>query len=190
MIHHDRRHRRRGRSHSDFRGHGTDRLRGFFNHGRGGQSVRRGNVRSAVLAMLAEQPMHGYQIITELETRTAGRWRPSAGSIYPTLQLLEDEGLVTSDVVNGRKTYTLTDDGRSAANDISAAGLPWLDPDVEAEALDLRKQAMGLIGAAVQVKRMGSPKANQAAGEILTDARRRLYALLAEDGTEVTSREP
>lgn len=165
--------------------HGPAWIRAFFNDGRGGRAVRRGNVRNAILSVLTEQPMHGYQVITELETRTAGHWRPSAGSIYPTLQQLEDEGLVTSEVVEGRRTYSLTGAGRAAADETPLASQPWLDPGVAAEAIDLRKQAMGLIGAAVQVKRMGSPESNRAAGEILTDARRRIYALLAEDDSEV-----
>ncbi len=128
--------------------------------------------------------MHGYQVIQELETRTAGRWRPSAGSIYPTLQLLEDEGMLTSEEVDGRRTYRLTDAGRAAAEESPLSHHPWLDADAAAEAVDVRKLAVGLIGAAVQVKRMGSPEANRAAREILVDARRRMYTLLAEDDGE------
>jgi DNA-binding PadR family transcriptional regulator len=154
-------------------------LRNLFRGG--GGSVRRGNVRFAILAVLQEKPMHGYQVIQELESRTQGRWRPSAGSIYPTLQLLEDEGLVTSEEVDGRRTYTLTDAGRKAAGDTPLSRHLGLDADDADEALDVRKLAMHLIGAAVQVKRMGSPEANKAAREILVDARKRMYGLLAED---------
>jgi DNA-binding PadR family transcriptional regulator len=125
--------------------------------------------------------MHGYQVIQELESRTDGRWRPSAGSIYPTLQLLEDEGLVTSEDVDGRRTYTLTDTGRQAASDTPLSRHPGLGTDVATEALDVRKLAMHLIGAAVQVKRMGSPEANKAARDLLVDARKQMYRLLAED---------
>src|ERR687892_2661377 len=96
-------HRSRGRHSRP--GQGGRHFRGLF-HGRG--SVRRGNVRNAILAVLRDKPMHGYQVIQELEDRTGGRWRPSAGSVYPTLQLLEDEGLVTSEEIEGRRTYTLT----------------------------------------------------------------------------------
>lgn len=173
-----------GRHHHE-RGHG--RLRGFFSHGRGGRSVRRGNVRSAILAVLREQPMHGYQVITELETRTAGRWRPSAGSVYPTLQLLEDEGLVTSDTVEGRRTYALTDAGRTAAEETPLARNGWPDADAASQATDLRRLARDLIGAAIQVERTGSDQANVAAREILLDVRRKLYAVLAEDGASETS---
>jgi DNA-binding PadR family transcriptional regulator len=125
--------------------------------------------------------MHGYQVIQELESRTDGRWRPSAGSIYPTLQLLEDEGLVTSEDVDGRRTYSLTDAGRQAASEHPLSRHPGLGTDVSADALDVRKLAMHLIGAAVQVKRMGSPEANKAARDILVDARKQMYRLLAED---------
>jgi DNA-binding PadR family transcriptional regulator len=155
-------------------------LRSFFRGG-GGGSVRRGNVRFAILAVLQEKPMHGYQVIQELESRTNGRWRPSAGSIYPTLQLFEDEGLVTSEEVDGRRTYTLTDAGRKAAGDTPLSRNFGLEPDAPTEGHDVRKLAVHLVGAALQVKRMGSPKANKAARDILVDARKQMYRLLVDD---------
>ena len=86
--HHEPRHAGHSRRRPDFgRGRG-------FRGGRGGHRARRGDVRAAVLALLAERPMHGYEMIKELEERTEGTWVPSAGSIYPTLQMLEDEGLI------------------------------------------------------------------------------------------------
>ena len=89
-----------------------------------GTRVGRGDVRSAVLALLAEQPMHGYQIIREIEERSGGSWKPSAGSVYPTLQLLADEGLISAEESNGRKIYSLTDAGREEGRrrGISAMG--------------------------------------------------------------------
>jgi DNA-binding PadR family transcriptional regulator len=158
-------------------------FRGLFRGG-GGGSVRRGNVRFAILAVLQDKPMHGYQVIQDLEARTDGRWRPSAGSIYPTLQLLEDEGLVTSEDVDGRRTYNLTDAGRKVASDTPLSRLSrhaGLGTDVADDVLDVRKLALHLIGAAVQVKRMGSPEANKAARDILVDARKQMYRLLADD---------
>ena len=125
--------------------------------------------------------MHGYQVIQELESRTDGRWRPSAGSVYPTLQLLEDEGLVTSEEVDGRRTYSLTDAGRQAASDLPQQRRFAPDADAGADTLDVRKLAMHLVAAAVQVKRMGSPEANKAARDILVDSRKKLYRLLADD---------
>lgn len=168
--------RRGPRAHRD---HGAriGRLREALFSGRG--SVRRGNVRAAVLSVLADRPMHGYQVMQELESRTAGRWRPSPGSIYPTLQLLQDEGLVTSDEVDGRRTFSVTESGRQAA---AASALPrgsWADGG--GETADLRKLAVQLVHAAIQVQRIGSPDANRTAREVLVDGRRRLYGLLADD---------
>ena len=90
-----------------------------------GSRMGRGDVRAAVLSLLAEKPMHGYQIIREIEERSGGSWKPSAGSVYPTLQLLADEGLITAEESNGRKTYALTDEGREVA--ASEGATPWAD---------------------------------------------------------------
>lgn len=159
-------------------------LHRFFGHGRGGRSVRRGNVRVAILAALRDESMHGYHLIQELEKRTGGRWRPSAGSIYPTLQLLEEEGLLTSREVDGRRTFSLSDAGRSAV-EARPMGERWPGDEPYAGA-DLRRLAMSVVAAAKQVERIGSPEAVESACEVLTDARKRLYRLLAEDeaGTE------
>src|SRR6185436_1609117 len=82
-----------------------------YGRGRGGRA-RRGVVRAAVLALLAERPMHGYEMIKEIEARTQGAWTPSAGSIYPTLQMLEDEGLIRGEESEGKRRFALTDTGR------------------------------------------------------------------------------
>src|SRR3954451_22147487 len=89
-----------------------------------GSRMGRGHVRAAVLSLLAEKPMHGYQIIREIEERSGRSWKPSAGSVYPTLQLLADEGLITAEESNGRKPYSLTDAGRV---EVGRSGLsaPW-----------------------------------------------------------------
>ena len=80
---------------------------------RGGRG-RRANVREAILTLLAERPMHGYEMIQEIEQRSRGAWRPSPVSVYPTLQLLEDEGLIVAEPAEGgRKRYSLTDNGRA-----------------------------------------------------------------------------
>src|SRR5579859_1816513 len=95
-------------------GRGRWRGRGFRGPwGPPGPRARRGDVRAAVLALLAERPMHGYQIIQELESRTGGLWRVSPGSVYPTLQLLEDEGLIASQEVEGRRVFSLTESGQA-----------------------------------------------------------------------------
>jgi DNA-binding PadR family transcriptional regulator len=157
--------------------------RGFRGRGRG-RGTRRGDVRAAILALLAEKPMHGYQVISELEARTGGRWRPSAGSIYPTLQQLEDEGLVRSEELEGRRVFSLTDAGRSEATErAGAAGAPWQTPEGAGDdiAFELHRLSFAVGAAAMQVAEVGSPRSLEQAREILTDARRRLYRLLAED---------
>src|SRR6266511_1264604 len=105
--------------------HEMSRGRGHGRHGR--HRVRRGDVRSAVLALLDDRSMHGYEMIQELEERTGGRWRPSAGSIYPTLQLLEDEGLVKGTDVEGKRVFSLTDDGSKAVEERAEEKSPWED---------------------------------------------------------------
>ncbi len=122
--------------------------------------------------------MHGYEVITELEAQSGGRWRPSAGSVYPTLQQLSDEGLVTSEEIDGRRVYTLTDEGKVAA----AAGprSPWADSD-RGRGNDVRHLARQVAEAAMQVQRVGSPNAAIAAQVILLDTRAKLYGLLAGD---------
>jgi DNA-binding PadR family transcriptional regulator len=168
------------------REHDPDGIHRFFHHGRGGRSVRRGNVRFAILSALKDQPMHGYQVIQDLESRTQGRWRPSAGSVYPTLQLLEDEGLLTSEVVDGRRTYSLTDAGRQAADEHPLTADRWLEAD-DGRGPSLPELAGRLIAAAAELERNGTDAARQSAREALTDARKRLYRLLADEEAETTA---
>jgi DNA-binding PadR family transcriptional regulator len=152
----------------------------------GRAALRRGNVRLLILAVLRDQPMHGYQVIQELEARTGGRWRPSAGSIYPTLQQLEDEGLLSAKEVDGRKTYALTTYGQTAAAENPLARHPWFHAADGGEMADLRRLGVQLIGAALQVRKMGSVEAQRQARDILIDSRRRMYRLLADDEGDET----
>ena len=180
----------RGRYHHDpihgSAGHGFS-VRDMFGHGRSGRrSVRRGEVRPLILSTLAQRPMHGYEVIQELETQSGGRWRPSAGSVYPTLQLLSDEGLVTSEEVDGRRTYTMTEAGRAAAAAAPVHAGWGEDGD---SGPDGRRVAMQLVQAALQVQSVGSPGARREAVRILTDARREMYRLLADDD-QVAADEP
>ena len=148
---------------------------------RSGSRAGRGEVRSAVLALLAERPMHGYQIIREIDERSGGTWKPSAGSVYPTLQLLADEGLIGAEESNGRKIYSLTDAGREemAGGGMSA---PWesAGPASGPGFAALPKAGVELAQAASQVGRTGTPEQVQEAVAVLDDARRRLYAILAQ----------
>ncbi|MEJ3406074.1 PadR family transcriptional regulator [Rathayibacter sp. YIM 133350] len=144
-----------------------------------GTRVGRGDVRAAVLALLAEQPMHGYQIIREIEERSGGSWKPSAGSVYPTLQLLADEGLVAAVESNGRKTYALTEAGHVEVAG-SGGSTPW-DAGTEGGSFGaLPKAGVALAQAAAQVARTGSPEQVQQAVTALDEARRRLYSILAQ----------
>jgi DNA-binding PadR family transcriptional regulator len=164
-------------------------------HGYGGHRARRGDVRSAILALLEERPMHGYEMIQELDERSGGRWRPSAGSIYPTLQLLADEGLVSAEEVDGRRVFSLTEAGRKAAEERSERS-PWEDGDEGSPHHRLRSSAIQLGRAAMQVGQAGSDDQVERSAEILTDARRRIYSILAEDeeqaggGADTTSDQP
>ncbi len=153
-------------------------IRELLRRGRGGM-IRRGEIRPLILQALGTKPMHGYEVIQELETQSGGRWRPSAGSVYPTLQQLADEGLVTSEEIDGRRTYTLTDEGRAAAA-AAPARRGWSDVRSDAD-VNVRKLALQVARAVMQVQQEGSPRARAEAQRILTDARRQLYRLLAED---------
>jgi DNA-binding PadR family transcriptional regulator len=142
----------------------------------------RGDIRSAILALLAEQPMHGYQIIREIGERSEGAWMPSPGSVYPTLQQLTDEGLVSSSEADGKRVYELTADGRSQA-EAREGPLPW---DEAAEGADddlvaLHDLAFQVMAATRQVAHAGSKRQLAAAQEILRSTRKSLYQLLADD---------
>jgi DNA-binding PadR family transcriptional regulator len=168
----------RQRSRPGFGRHEMSRGRGR-RHGR--HRVRRGDVRSAVLALLDDRPMHGYEMIQELEERTGGRWTPSPGSIYPTLQLLEDEGLVSAEEVEGRKVYSLTEAGQKEAPARTEEARPWEEGDEDSPRFAVRQELFRTIGAAKTVARGDDDAQMEKAAEILKDARRKLYGLLAEE---------
>jgi len=157
---------------------------GPHGHGRGPWSrARRGNVRAAILSVLAEEPMHGYQIMQRLEERSGGMWRPSPGSVYPTLQLLEDQGFIRGEDVEGRRVFSLTEAGKTeAAASKEAHGAPWEGPQHgdEGPRFKLRKGVFQIGAAAKQVGTAGSAEQVEKALEILAEARKRIYELLAE----------
>ena len=171
-------------SHTDGMWQAMEQLRASFDKKAGaGTRMGKGDVRAAVLALLAEQPMHGYQIIREIEERSGGSWKPSAGSVYPTLQLLADEGLVSAEESNGRKTYALTDTGRQVV-DADGTSTPWTSTDTKEDAPAfgaLPKAGIELAQAAAQVGRTGTPEQVQQAVAVLDDARRKLYSILAQN---------
>jgi DNA-binding PadR family transcriptional regulator len=148
-----------------------------------GSRMNKGDVRSAVLSLLLEQPMHGYQIIREIEERSGGTWKPSPGSVYPTLQLLTDEGLVRAEESGGRKTYSLTEEGRAAAGDeTTERTAPWESAGSRdsGRMTALPKAGVELAQAAAQVARTGDKEQVAKAVEILDEARRKLYSILAQ----------
>jgi DNA-binding PadR family transcriptional regulator len=180
-------HIRRAERHAHRHGHGHDRSRGghrsrSYGGSFEGRRANRGDVRAAVLALLAEQPMHGYQIIQELSERSGGAWSPSPGSIYPALQLLQDEGLVTSAEADGKRVFTLTDSGREQAAARGDGPLPWDAAARDAgDGFGELRAAFMQVGAAVhQIGATATPEQRTTAIEVLTTARRELYRILAE----------
>jgi len=148
--------------------------------GRGGRGGRnRGDVRTAILVLLAEQPRHGYDLMRAMEDKSGGIWSPSPGSIYPTLQALEDEGLITFATVEGRKTASLTAEGEQWLADHSTeAQAVFAHTEGAAQAIALRNEMHQLRDAVMLATRQGGDVADQATS-ILAQARKDLYALLA-----------
>jgi DNA-binding PadR family transcriptional regulator len=153
-------------------------------HGRRGGRMRRGDIRTAVLAVLSEGPGHGYDVIQRLEDKTEGAWRPSPGSVYPTLQLLADEGLAQSVERDGKRVYELTPAGRAETERRieEAGGTPWeLDGQTDANFGQLRDNVRQVHMAARMVAASGRPELVERAVVIVRDARKQLYGLLAQD---------
>lgn len=160
-----------------------------FGHGPGRRRQRRGDIKYALLELLAERPRHGYELIKELEQRFGGFYRPSPGSVYPTLQLLEDEGYLSASEQAGKKIYTVTESGQQLLAERQASpegehGPPWgRRPSHEgaAELHELRSRMQGLVAAVQQVAQHGTPAQREAAMAQLDSVRRELYRILADD---------
>ena len=149
---------------------------------RGSQRAPRGAVRDALLVVLAERPMHGYELITELEARSSGRWRPSPGSIYPALTRLEEAGLLVAEERDERKVFSLTARGREARAALDAGGADptadrWRETGDGHEAL--RALPAEIAGQARQLRRFGSADQVERAAALLEGVKRELYAILA-----------
>lgn len=172
--------------------HGSRGRRGFMMTGGpffdGKPKVGRGGVRIAILHLLNEEPMHGYQIIQEISDRTDGVWIPSPGSVYPTLQQLEDEGLVTSERMDGKNVFALTDVGVELVESESRPA-PWeqMGSRVDSELIGVRDTAFEVGAALMQVARTGSPEQVAEAKAILADTKRQIYQLLARQDTGATA---
>jgi DNA-binding PadR family transcriptional regulator len=147
-----------------------------------GRRSRRGDIRTAILVLLAERPMHGYEMIQEIAERSQDLWRPSPGSVYPTLQLLVDEGLILGTETEGsKKLFELTDAGRAVAEKVETP--PWdeIAEGVEPSHLNLRAAVGQLFGAVAQSAHAASTEQQQRIIEIVNNARREIYAILGED---------
>ena len=157
------------------RGHGHD-------HGdrHGSGRLRHGDVRIALLRALADGPAHGYELGQRLEKASQGAWRPSPGSIYPTLQLLADEEMVSSEERDGKRIYTLTRRGQAEQKERASRGegSPW-QAAYDEHAGDLREAVMALKMAAKQVAAVGTTDQQSRATAVVVEARRKLYDLLA-----------
>jgi DNA-binding PadR family transcriptional regulator len=162
----------------------------FKGPGGRGPRVRRGDVRAAILDLLSEgQSWNGYQIIQEIGERTQGVWRPSAGSVYPALQQLEDEGLITAATAgeDRRRNYTLTDEGRAyvqAHTDELKASWDAVTGSIDDAAFQMHNLARQVMMASVQVSQAGTAAQVQQASKILADTRKSLYRILAADDEE------
>jgi DNA-binding PadR family transcriptional regulator len=142
-------------------------------------------VRAAILALLAERPMHGYEMLGELSRRTRELWRPSPGSLYPALQLLEEQGLVRSATEHGRRRFELTAEGRALQARNTSGVAPWetIVDAADEGALALRTALHGVELAVSQVAEAGAPGQKAKAETMLTELRRQLYLLLADPPT-------
>jgi DNA-binding PadR family transcriptional regulator len=148
-----------------------------------GPRARRGDVRAAALILLAEEPRNGYQLMQEIEQRSGGVWRPSPGSVYPSLAQLEDEGLVRVEERDGRRTYVLTDAGRSYVDERrDELVAPWeeMSESVDDNVASLFKELRQVGMAAAQIAHVGTERQLTEARAALANVRRALYSLLAE----------
>jgi DNA-binding PadR family transcriptional regulator len=148
-----------------------------------GRRARRGDVRAALLVLLVEEPRNGYQLMQEIEQRSEGVWRPSPGSVYPALQLLEDEGLVITVQADGGRVYQLTDAGRTAVEERGDAPAPWdaVKEDGGPAPRRLGHLIKEVAMASAQVIHTGDAEKMEKAEALLKETRRALYRILADD---------
>ncbi|GAA1159802.1 PadR family transcriptional regulator [Nocardioides aquiterrae] len=161
-----------------------------------GPRVRRGDVRSAILDVVRTaqwngEDINGYQVIQQIAERSNGAWRPSPGSVYPTIQQLEDEGLVATADTNGRRSLRLTDAGSeyvdAHADELAAVWAPFEEPEREDDGggmPELRPEIGQVMGAVWQIVTTGSDQQRRAAVDILVETRRKLYGVLADGDPE------
>ncbi len=153
-----------------------------------GSRMKRGDMRTAALFLIAEQPMNGYQIIQTLDERTGGAWRPSSGAVYPALAQLEDEGLIAAFQEDGRKAYRLTDAGRAEVDAAGDRPRPWETAGEQAKqghgspGTGSMWSALGQLAMAAHAVTQGGDQRQVAQGvELIDEVRRALYRLLADE---------
>lgn len=164
---------------------------GWGPHRRGRGRARRGDVRLALLRLLAEEPRNGYQLMQAIEERSEGLWRPSPGSVYPTLAQLEDEGLIRSADVEGARRFELTDAGREHLGARADEPAPWESGEEAADnpLAELAPLVIGIGKATFQVASVGNPAQRAQARTLLQETRRALYRILAEEAHEADADE-
>ncbi len=135
----------------------------------------------ALLLLLAEEPRNGYQLMQEVEERSGGRWRPSPGAVYPSLQQLEDEGMVRPVEHDGAKLFEITDAGRRHLEERHGQVPPWASDDEPEAIADLRSQMKQIHIAVMQVAHAGRQDQVERAAGALAEARRTMYRILAEE---------
>jgi DNA-binding PadR family transcriptional regulator len=128
--------------------------------------------------------MHGYEMIKEIEERTEGAWTPSAGSIYPTLQMLEDEGLIRGEESDGKRRFALTETGSTEQREKAGEQTPWdaVRADAAPEQIHLHQSVHKLHHAIGQVFHAADEGQQKQIRELLDETRRKIYAVLAEEG--------
>lgn len=148
---------------------------------RHGCRLSRGDIKHILLTLLDEQPQHGYQLMREMEARQGGFYRSSPGSVYPTLQMLEDGGYVTSERVEGRRVYTITESGKQLlARDDRSVGMTR-PVEFQPQLLELNHAVGDLAEAVKQVARSGNPDRASRVRELLNQVKREIYSILAEE---------
>ena len=179
--------------------HYSEHDRGGPHHGRRGgggrHRAKRGAVAASILTLLSERPMNGYELITELETRSEGRWRPSPGAIYPALRKLEDRGSITSTEVGGKLQFELTDRGRTmlayyVEEQGDDAAPPWSEVPSSDRSGDMRALLFEMVGEARRIRRVGTAEQIEQARAIIAEATTKLAALTALADRSPESDEP
>jgi DNA-binding PadR family transcriptional regulator len=172
-------HRGPGREHGP-RGGGRGRWGGERGGWGGGRRMRRGDIRRSILSALQDGPAHGYAVMSRLEEMSGGLWRPSPGSVYPHLQMLEDEGMVSSSEIGGTRVFQLTEAGVAEA--AAETPLPWqAQGESDDQIRNLRLAVTQLMGAAKQLSGAGENAQVERGIAVVQKARKELYQILAED---------